>query len=41
MRSISEGDFLNRAKYDSTNVLKRTQNLISLPKDMYRLFNEF
>lgn len=41
MRSISEGDFLSRAAHDSGNILKRTLNVITLPKDMYKLFNEF
>jgi hypothetical protein len=41
MRSISEGNFMSRAAHDSGKILKRTQNLITLPKDMYKLFNEF
>jgi hypothetical protein len=39
-RSISEGNFLNRASIDPMKFIKQPPpNLIVLPKDMYKLFN--
>lgn len=39
-RSNSEGNFMKRATTDSKKMMKQPpMNLISLPKDMYKLFN--